>query len=166
MVKAKHPKPLKAKAVKQEELITYDDYIKEREHLSKYEQTNYDNYEKTIITLAAAFLAFSVSFLGLVRKAVPTGQPPPSLSSINILIWSWVLFAVSILSILFCFPVNGSSLRAEVKELENMRDGKHTPDRINTWVMAGYILYAISGLSFVAGLALLLIFCARNIHIF
>jgi hypothetical protein len=166
MVKAKHPKPLKAKTAKQEESITYDDYLKEREHLSKFEQANYDNYEKTIITLSAAFLAFSVSFLGLIRKAVPTGQTPPTLSSLDILIWSWILFAGSILSILFCFPVNGSGLRAEVKELENMRDGKHTPDRINAWTVTGYLLYAISGLSFVAGLALLLIFCARNIHIF
>ena len=47
--------------------LPYRIYDGEREMLSKMESTNYENYEKTMLTLSAAFLAFSLTFLGLFK---------------------------------------------------------------------------------------------------
>lgn len=57
MVKARTKKKQRKTAEQMDQEQAYD-YSTERELLSKIEQTNYDNYEKTILTLAAAFLAF------------------------------------------------------------------------------------------------------------
>ena len=73
--------------------------MQERELLAKNEQTNFENYEKTILTLSAAFLAFSVSFLGLLPKRESL---PLHIISTDFLIWSWFLFALSVASILQC----------------------------------------------------------------
>ena len=156
----------------------YEDYTTEREHLSKYEQANYDNYEKAILTLSAAFLAFSVSFLGLFRNKTASGVQLPPLRCPNLLIWSWISFGSSILFLLLCFLVNAMALRAEVCELEkrlteatapekrNASEERNGSEELNIWTVFGYALYAFSGIAFILGLVLLLIFCARNIHIF
>jgi hypothetical protein len=148
------------------EQITYDDYVKERELLSKIEQANYESYEKTILTLAAAFLAFSVSFLGIVRGKTTPGVELSPLQSLPLLISSWISFAASIFSLLMCFLINAMSLRSEVVELENLLEGKQASERINKWSIGGFILYIISGTAFIAGLVFLLMFCIRNIHKF
>jgi hypothetical protein len=143
-------------------LITYDDYIKEREHLSKYEATNYENFEKQILTLAAAFLAFSVSFLAVLRNK-PTLLP---LTWHSVLIASWICFAASVLSIVVSFPVHAIGIRSDVKDVEQLYDGKDLSETMNRWYIAGYLLYGAGGLSFMAGLILLLIFCAHNVNTF
>jgi hypothetical protein len=146
--------------------IDYKDYLTEREHLSKYEQANYDNYEKTILTLSAAFLAFSVSFLGLLRKRPESGAELAVLTAHSLLIWSWISFASSIFFMLLSFLINAIALRTEVAELGKRLDGQPPSEETNPWTMVGYSLYFLSGISFISGLTLLLTFCAQNIHAF
>ena len=146
--------------------IEYKDYLAEREHLSKYEQSNYDNYEKTILTLSAAFLAFSVSFLGLFRKKVDSGTDLPALTARFLLIWSWISFASSIFFMLLSFLINAIAIRAEVVELQLRLEGTPPSSKRNNWTFLGYLLYFISGITFISGLILLLTFCAYNINIF
>jgi hypothetical protein len=143
------------------DLITYDDYVKEREHLSKYEAANYENYEKQILTLAAAFLAFSVSFIAILRN-----KPNVLLTWHSVLIASWICFAGSVLSVLLSFPINAIATRSAVEELERLLDGKESLETMSKWTIAGYVLYGGAGLTFLGGLILLLMFCAHNIHIF
>jgi len=166
MVKARTKKKQRKTAEQIDQEQAYEDYSTERDLLSKIEQTNYDNYEKTILTLAAAFLAFSVSFLGLFRNKTTSGAPLPQLVSPNLLISSWICFAASILFLLICFLINGVALRAEVIELESRLEGEPPSEKLNPWSVGGYVLYALAGLSFISGLVVLLAFCAKNIHLF
>jgi hypothetical protein len=146
--------------------MDYDDYVKEREQLSKYEQANYDNYEKTILTLSAAFLAFSVSFLGLVRKRMESGAELLALTSPKILVWSWAFFASSVLFMLICFLVSALGFRHETTRLEMALEDVNALEGKNNWHALVYVLYAMSGMAFITGIVLLLTFCAYNIHIF
>lgn len=144
----------------------YDDYVKERELLSKYEQTNYDSYEKAILTLSSAFLVFSVSFLGIIRKKAEGGVPPPPLTSVDLLIGAWIAFAASVFFMLMCFATNATALRTAVADIEPMIKKKPPTTKAAKWNIMAFILYALSGAAFVGGIVLLLMFCARNIHAF
>jgi hypothetical protein len=95
--------------------LDYPIYVQERELLTKNEQANFENCEKSILTLSAAFLAFSVSFLGLLPKRESS---PLHLISTEFLIWSWFLFALSVACILICFLVNAVALRSDVRRIE------------------------------------------------
>ncbi len=150
----------------QKNVFTYDDYVKEREVLSKYEQANYDSYEKTILTLSGAFLAFSVSFLGLIKKTASPQVTPPTLMYPNVLVSCWVSFASSILLMLLSFLVNALAFRAEVAKIEDAVDSVAELERKNIWIGVGSALYVFAGTAFMAGLILLLVFCASNIHLF
>lgn len=141
------------------EKLPYDTYVKERELLSKMESTNYENYEKTMMTLSASFLAFSVSFLGLFKSN--TGSQV--LIQQNILTLSWILFAVSVVSILVGFLVGALAIRSEVKRLEEALENIQALEGKNYWTMTQYILYGVAGVAFIAGLYFLLLFCSMNI---
>ena len=81
-------------------------YLEERQHLAKYEQTNYENYEKTILTLSSAFLAFSISFLSLFDKSSDINNSVfPIVVTTAFLFSSWIMFAFSVLSILDSLPL-------------------------------------------------------------
>ena len=149
-----------------QKVFTHEDYVKERESLSKYEQANYDSYEKTILTLAAAFLAFSVSFLGLIKKTPAPGVPPIALTSPNLLVFSWISFASSILCMLVCFLINALAFRAETVKIESALENVAALESNNPCSRIGFVLYFASGIAFLLGLTLLLIFCARNIQLF
>jgi len=145
---------------------TYDDYVKERELLSKFEQAAFDNFEKTILTLSSAFLVFSISFLGIIRKKADSGAALPPLASIDFLVFSWVSFAASVLFMLLCFVTNALSLRAAVADIEPLLEEKKPTRKAHKWNIMSYILYALSGIAFIIGVILLLTFCAKNIQIF
>lgn len=140
--------------------LPYDTYVKEREMLSKMESTNYENYEKTMMTLAASFLAFSVSFLGLFKSSNASQQV---LIDQRFLTLSWILFAISVVSILVGFLVGALAIRAEVNLIEEALEDIRALDGKNHWTSTQYILYVASGLSFVAGIYFLLLFCSMNI---
>ncbi len=70
----------------------YEDYRKERELLVNLEQNVYDGYEKTILTLSASFLAFSVSFLGIMKSKVNPGHTPVPILATIVLYRAWISF--------------------------------------------------------------------------
>jgi hypothetical protein len=148
------------------EPLEYEVYVRERENLYKYQQSNWASYEKTIVTLSAAFLAFSVSFLGLVKKEPILGAPPETIKFLALLITSWVLFAASVLLILLSFPANAGAFDVETRKIEDALSDGSALDRRNKWTRLGYTIYALAGTSFIAGIVLLLVFCAHNSHLF
>jgi hypothetical protein len=144
-------------------LIKYDDYVRERDSLSKFEQAAYDGYEKTILTLASAFLAFSLSFLGLIRgKGVQPGAQA-SLIAVGLLKLSWISFAVSVVVMLCNFMVNALGLRASVKDLEDALEKKQA-NSAQKWTRAGFFLYFLAGLAFTVGIVVLIRFCVCNVQ--
>ena len=149
--------------MKKKEQFDYDDYIREREHLSKYENDNYENYQKTILTLSSAFLAFSVSFVALLRNQSAGGVPLPTLTAHAFLVWSWISFAISVGVTLLSFLVNAMALRLEVAKLEEALETTSALEGRNPWDLIGYLLYVTSGIAFGIGLVLLLTFSTLNI---
>jgi hypothetical protein len=147
--------------------MDYDDYVKERDNLSKGEQASFDSYEKTILTLSASFLAFSVGFIGLFKTKTPAGVETLVIVQPGLLVVAWVLFAISVFFMLFNFAVSAQAFRRETDVLgEALEDIKALTDSKNIWSGLGYALYLLSGISFVAGIVFLVIFCARNIQTF
>ena len=143
----------------------YDDYVKEREQLVKYEQQAYDNFQKTILTLSSAFLAFSVSFLGLLKRD-GGAQPPPPLNSLPLLVSSWISFASSVILMLVDFVIDAKALRTAVADIEPLAEGKAQKSNASKWNRRGYVVLGVAGAAFTLGIIMLLVFCARNVTLF
>jgi hypothetical protein len=148
---------------KSKKKLAYDVYIREREHLSRYETDNYENYQKTILTLSSAFLAFSVSLLALLRdnQASNLAALPP-LQAHYLLILAWTSFAGSVLLTLLSFLLGAVSLRTEVAKLELALDDTSNLEGANYWDYATYALYVLAGVAFAIGLVFLLTFAGIN----
>jgi hypothetical protein len=141
--------------------FSYEDYAKERDSLTKFEQSTYDGYERTILTLSAAFLAFSVSFLGLLQKG--NNSHPPLLAP-KVLFFSWIFFAFAVFIMLCNFLVNAIGLRAAVRDVWNAYDTQLT-HTARKWTLLGFSLYFLSGISFLIGVIALIRFCAANLWV-
>jgi len=144
--------------------LDHETYLKEREVLCKYRQSNYDNFDKAILTLSAAFLAFSLSFVGIMEKATKT--PPINFDNKGLLILSWICFAASVTITLFNFLVSILSYDRELEKIDKATEQGDALSETNVWVTISNFNYVISGLCFVAGIASLMLFCWRNLGAF
>lgn len=144
--------------------LKYDVYLKQYEQIVKYQQANYDNFEKTLLTLSSAFLAFSVSFIGLLKKKAPDGTDVIVINSYPTLVASWICFASAIFLILMCFPIGALSWNTEIIKIEEALEDASSLNKDNKWKYVSYILYVLSVIGFIFGIVLLLIFCKRNIQ--
>ncbi len=142
----------------------YEDYEREREFLSNIEQNHWHNYEKAILTLSTASLAFSLSFLSLIHKIGSNNTR--TFEALQLLVTSWILFGISIFFILFSFVINIVALRKRLNEFELINEGKNDPCESEKWEYAGYAIYGASGLSFMLGVAMMIAFCYENLQNF
>jgi len=156
------PKTQASRHTATEGKIEYEDYVRERNSLANFAQASCDGYERTILTLSAAFLAFSVSFLGLLRKEGANASSPPTIISPGLLFSSWVFFAVSVFIMLGNFMVNVKGLWAANEDVWNSYSGQATHGA-KKWTRLGYSLYFAAGISFVLGVIELIRFCAANL---
>jgi hypothetical protein len=102
--------------------------------------------------------------LGLYKSRFESGSSFfLAFNNLNILICSWISFALSVLSILCGFLVGALALRKEVAKVGDALTNKNALERRNYWTTLEYIIYIFSGISFIAGITFLLIFCATNI---
>jgi hypothetical protein len=135
--------------------------VKERDALSKNEQSCYEGYEKAVLMLSAAFLGFSVSYLGLVKGTNAASKV--AINSFSTLQASWYCFATSVGVLLLAFFVNGVAHRTTITALERRLDANKDPFRWpEVWTFTGFLLYALSGLTFLVGVVCLLRFAAAN----
>lgn len=148
----------------------YNDYSKQYEFLSAIEQTYYRAYEKTIIMLSSAFLAFSLSFLGLIQRNPAEGNDSFILTGIWIMVSAWLLFALSVIAILCSYLTNAIATRRQAGDLEYLIKGRESDDkskdRAPPWTIASCALYAIAGIAFLTGVVALVIFCVTNLSNF
>jgi len=142
--------------------IDSKEYLQYWSMLAEMESKNYTNYENTIITLSAAFLAFSVSFLALFKSAPESGAVFSNLPTLEL---SWVAFAISVISMLVCFLASGLAHRFVMYDWRDARQSATASNRRNPWKATVIVLYVVSGIGFIAGVILLLSFCARNIGV-
>jgi hypothetical protein len=149
-------------AIMKDGSLDYDTYKAERELLAQLEQSNYENYEKTILTLSSAFLAFSLTFLSLTSNHSPGQLPNPPLS-ISILFSSWLCFGLSVIAILVDFLVGALAMRRDVQILERALKESVAARIPNPWVKIVYLLYFVGGVLFMIGVVLLITFCVLNV---
>jgi len=139
-------------------------YLDERKELYMYQQTAYDNFEKTLTALVGAFLAFSVAFLGLLGRSQGAG-PPNVPHSGRFLIGAWLFFGVSLTALLCCFFVNARAFTIEIIKLEDALKDERALERHNLWRVLSLWLYGVAAAGFLIGLVLLTLFCKRNFGI-
>ena len=70
--------------------FTYEDNVREREHLPRYETDNYDDYSKATLPLSSTFLALSVSFLPLLRHLRQPAATIPPIIAHPFLVLAWI----------------------------------------------------------------------------
>ena len=144
----------------------YEDYSKERDLLIDLERANYDGYEKAILTLSAAFLAFSVSFLALLKNRVTPAPPavPIPIFATRILFYSWISFGSSVFLTVLNFLPAAIGMRAALVDAENRYEKKETYFA-GPWTTFTMFLSVLAGIAFVVGLVLLIGFCTLNLPI-
>jgi hypothetical protein len=140
----------------------HDDYLQERRLLSAVERENQHQFEKAILALSSAFLAFSLSLLGFLRGSAP-GLPLEGVVAAGTLAASWVLFGVSVLAILLSNALGGLAARFQLRELERRLDGEAESNRSQTCVKCATCLYVMAGACFALGLVALVTFGLRNL---
>ena len=137
--------------------LSREEYSAERKELYKYQQENWANFEKTLLTLSSGFLAFSMSFLAFLAR--PAGQPIVG----HRLLWSsWIALGVAVAALLVCYPLNIRGYTFEIVRIEDALTDPTALDRLNPWSRYGQILYGVSAVAFLLGLVLLAVFCKRN----
>src|SRR5258707_3728553 len=156
---------METKKTEEIQKLPYKIYVEERRALIKHEQAKYDSYEKTVLTLCAAFLAFSVSFAGLLKRKLESGGEAIILASPNMLVWSWTAFVSAMVFILIGFFASARLYEKEIDKISKAVDNINALDEKNNWQTLEYILYALSSTAFVLGVVFLLIFCATNVRI-
>lgn len=140
-------------------------YLDERKELYKYQQANYDSFEKTLLTLSGSFLAFSIGFLGFLSRGTDPSRSVLSPGSGQFLLACWILFAASLVALLVCSFVNVRAYTVEIIRLEDARHDSAALDRPNHWRTCSLVLYTVSTFAFLAGLVSLLLFCKRNFSV-
>ena len=142
--------------------LDYETYSSERKDLYKYQQTAYDNYEKTLTALASSALAFSIGFVGYLQSSAAKGQAAISNGSQPFLYATWAALFLSILCLISCFFVNVKAFTLEMHLLDMALEDTRAFDRSNVWTTVSMWLYAASAILFFAGLSSQLLFCYRN----
>jgi hypothetical protein len=138
----------------------YNDYVKERELLVKLEQSTWDSYEKALLTLSSGFLAFSVSFLGLLKGK----SGGVVLVCTQLLFYSWVAFATAVIVMVGNFLVEATGMRIAVADVANTVSSKRTY-KAKPWTQAALGLNYLAGIIFSTGIFLLIRFCTLNLGI-
>jgi len=128
-----------------------------RSHLQTLRQSSIERFDQAVLTLSSTLLAASLAFI---KDVVPLAQ--------SVMLWmlvtSWVLFAVSILSVVSSFVVSGIALDAQLTEAydyyigldEGAFNRKHLAKTITDF------LNWVSAVSFVAAISCTIYFVSVN----
>lgn len=123
----------------------------QRKHLVQAEQESVASYDKAILSLAAGGLGVSMAF---VKDIVDNKVGLP----FHYLYWSWTVWGVSVTSTLASFYTSRLALRKAIRQI----DARMAPTGGKATVVTE-ILNALSGISFLAGTALLALFVRSSL---
>ncbi len=140
----------------------YQIYIKEREQLVKSELNQSQQFDKYILTLSSGIFSLSIVFIEKIAIN-------PEANTIWLLVTSWVVFSLSILSTLTSFLLSQIAYRKQQEILgewyKSLMDGKDLAekDRKNIFMDCTGIINWASMAFFVAGVVFLIAFSAINL---
>ncbi|MCL5022548.1 MAG: hypothetical protein M1497_04125 [Nitrospirae bacterium] len=133
----------------------YRVYLEERKQLITAERDTVQQFDRSILTLAAGALALSITFINQIA-------PEPKLSSICWLIAAWSLFCLSLLSTLISFLTSQAACRKQRDILDGEISGEEA-DRTNKAASWTNGLNYFSIAFFILGVVSLVVFSAINL---
>lgn len=129
-----------------------------RDHLVQAEQKSVEAYDKSLLALSGGALGISFAFVKDIKELVTPGP----FQSTGFLIAAWSAWAITIGVTLFSFYSSHRALRKSIKQVDEETIYQETPG--GTWARATHCLNAVAGVLFVCGLALMIVFAARNVR--
>jgi hypothetical protein len=139
--------------------LTQQEYLDERRQLSKYQQENYQNYEKTLVTLSGSFIAFSMALLTFLAKDSSPKAAAASVVYSKYVVGSWFAFGSSLLILLGGFFVSIRVFTIEAVLLEEALEDLGALGKSNWWNTISLWLNGLSAFCFLSGVILLMVFC-------
>lgn len=133
-------------------------YTSFREELVKKQNSNSENYDKSILTLASGGLGLSLAFI---KDVVPIA----SVTCRTVLIQSWFLFVGAIVVTIVSFQTSQAAIRTSLDHAEKyylQRRDEYVNAR-NVWVNVTDMLNILSGVLFVAAILWTAYFVAMNL---
>ncbi len=128
-----------------------------REHLVQAEQKSIEAYDKSLLALSGGALGVSFAFI----KDITQLMMPGPFQSTYLLILAWSVWVLTIGLTLFSFYSSHRALRKSIKQVDKGTIYKETAG--GRWARATHCLNAAAGVLFVCGLALMIVFAARNV---
>ena len=130
-------------------------YNIERSHLLKAMLSTYEQYDKSILAMSAAALGFSITFI---KEIVPAEH----LVMLNLIICSWMFFAVAILSTIASFLLSRRAIDTQLRFSEQyyLQKNDEYANKRNPYGKATEVCNVLSGASFFVGIILTVIFAS------
>lgn len=135
----------------------YQHYISTRKSYDELETSQQDSLDKQMLALSGASLAFSIGFI---EKIVPLNAA----HWLIVLLFSWICFAISIVSTISSFKASILTCRDYIDQIDSAYENNESissrlsskwEKRIEMYNKAAYWF-------FISGLICLLVFLARN----
>lgn len=133
----------------------YDEY---RRELTVKQNSNSENYDKSILTLSSAGLGLSLAFI---KDIVPLAR----VQDLSMLLTSWGCFAAAIVVTLFSFQCSQWAIQRALTDAEKyyLKDLEEYQTKKNPWNTATSWLNSISGIAFVVAVITTAIFVFTNL---
>lgn len=122
-----------------------------RDMLQKLEQESQNSYDKAVLTLSGGALGISFAFI----KDVVGTKP---ITNQAYLLTAWILWGISILSILFSFYFSNLALRKAVDQLDKGDQPSNWYDTITA------VLNVAGGVLFLLGVIFIVVFVSFNVR--
>lgn len=131
-----------------------DHLVDYRRFLVAAEQKSQEDFDKAVLTLSGGALGISFTFLKDIVGANPIAEP-------TFLIWSWRLWAGSILCVLFSYFLSHLSLRKAIAQVDDGTIYDQKPGGI--WATWTAFLNIAGAALFVMGVLMLTYFASVNV---
>jgi hypothetical protein len=133
-------------------------YAEFREELVKKQNSNSENYDKSILTVSSAGLGLSLAFI---KDVVPLTQVPCR----TLLVQSWGLFAAAIVVTILSFQTSQLSIGTSLAHADEyyLKGKDEYLNKKNMWASVTNVLNWISGALFVAAVLWTAYFIATNL---
>ena len=139
---------------KEYELRREEIYLTTRKSSEEKKFESEASFDKALLTLSAAILGFSITFL---KENILSG-----INCKTAIYLSWISFFATILASLFSHKTATKAFKLQMEQIDEMYEGKSNKIGKNKYDKQTTILNNIGGTSFVFGITLLLIFLYIN----
>lgn len=125
-----------------------------RDELIKLDQKVQEEYDKVILALSGGALGLSITFIhDIVELNAATYK--------SLLFVAWVFWTMSMASVMLSHVMSHQALRRTIKQVDDGSLYEKKPGGVFDWGTS--ILNSVSGLAFLAGTILMIIFVYTNI---